>query len=134
MIDIDKIALEVARSIKPKNWYDNEYTVDFAKAFLARVDQERAKAGAVGYVAHGSTMPKNERVFAGCAILNSDEASEYLPECITPLYLSPTLPIGWKAVPVEPTKEMITEYIMSPAYSPVSQYKAMLAAAPEVPK
>jgi hypothetical protein len=42
---IEEIALDVASSINPKNWYDNEYTVEFAKALLSRVDEERTKAG-----------------------------------------------------------------------------------------
>lgn len=43
----------------------------------------------VGYVAHGSTMPRNIRVFSGCEILNKERASEYMPECISPLYTTP---------------------------------------------
>ena len=40
----------------------------------------------VGYVAHGSTMPRNIRVFSGCEILDKERASEYMPECISPLF------------------------------------------------
>lgn len=51
-----------------------------------------------------------------------------------PLYLAaPTIPHGWRLVPVEPTEEMITAARDShegEAYLPVSLYKAMLAAAP----
>ena len=43
----------------------------------------------VGYVAHGSTMPRNIRVFKDCSILSKEEADEYMPECVTALYTTP---------------------------------------------
>ena len=43
----------------------------------------------VGYVAHGSTMPRNIRVFEGCSILSKEEADKYIPECVTALYTTP---------------------------------------------
>jgi len=41
------------------------------------------------------------------------------------------VPEGWQLVPVEPTQQMVTAYIMAPSHNPIKQYKAMLAAAPK---
>ena len=43
MKTIEQIALEVRASIRPRNGYDKDYCVDFAKAFLAAVDSERGE-------------------------------------------------------------------------------------------
>lgn len=58
--------------------------------------------------------------------------------CI-PLYTTPqpAIPDGWQLVPVEPTPEMVsaaTDSRVTDDPWPVGVYKAMLAAAPEVPK
>jgi hypothetical protein len=43
----------------------------------------------VGFIAHGSTMPKNERVFEHCSIMTKQDADEYMPECVTALFVLP---------------------------------------------
>jgi len=79
MLDIDKIALEVANT-QAAPYIGDDCIKKFAKAFLARVDQERAKAGAVAW-----WDPK-----LGCF-------DEKQFDQLSPLYLSPTLPV-WISV------------------------------------
>lgn len=57
-----------------------------------------------------------------------------------PLYTSPTIPEGWRLVPIEPTREMMQAGLSVKAFGredwhswddPLAVYRAMLAAAPK---
>ena len=88
-MDIKEIALKVAEETDAKypwNMNQDKWIVVFAAALLAEVQKQNEP---VGYVAHGSTMPRNSRVFEGCSILSKEDADEYMPECITTLYAFP---------------------------------------------
>ena len=59
--------------------------------------------------------------------------------CGIPAQPAPSVPDGWKLVPIEPTSEMlgagedtfVTTYTGTPVSAPIDVYRAMLAAAPE---
>ena len=88
-MDIKEIALKVAEETDAKypwNMNQDKWIVVFAAALLAEVQKQNEP---VGYVAHGSTMPRNSRVFEGCSIHSKEDADEYMPECITTLYAFP---------------------------------------------
>lgn len=142
MIDIDKIALEVAKAYGQSSIQGADHIAAFAKAFLARVDQERAKAGAVAWLYDFET---DEAVVTDWLSSDYDESHSPTMGCtnIRPLYLSPTLPEGLKAVHVEPPDAFSSwvecnmpsgTVIADPQWWVSRLYKAMLAATPEVPK
>ena len=59
--------------------------------------------------------------------------------CGIPAQPAPSVPDGWKLVPIEPTQEMldagedtfVSSLSGTPTSSPIAVYRAMLAAAPE---
>jgi len=151
-VNIEQIALEVAKEhlhlLLDSKFGHPEYTsvmasapqlFTFVKAFLARVRKEEAKAGAVAWLFTGNytkqafAIRESAEAYAR-GLLTTDPEGGYE---VKPLYLSPTLPEGWKAVPVDPTTAMLKAGELesdSETATYETVFTAMLAAAPEVPK
>ena len=99
---------------------------------LATLKQSQGEP--VAYLVYSST--RNEQEFLYEDEIGDEDGSE-----ITPLYTSaPTIPEGWRLVPIEPTLAMIEEgyaqaWIRNPSNfgdkDAIFVYKAMLAAAPK---